>query len=161
MHLNELIMTRTEKIGWRITALAVITLLLAALCSCARRTAAVVERASVRTDTLYQVKHSTDTIIYRDTVNTLVSGDTVLREVIRWRLRYRDRTDTLYKARTDSVRIPVPYEVVKTKYVPKEVVREVERKPPWWDTLLRRIGLLCVICFAVTVVWVLFKLRKR
>lgn len=145
-------MTNTEKTGWRITLLAVITLMLAALCSCARRTAAVVERASVRTDTLYQVKHSTDTIIYRDTVNTLVSGDTVLREVIRWRLRYRDRIDTLYKASTDSVRVPVPYEVVKEKIVPKEVVREVEKKLNWWQRTAIWTGGVFWLIFAVGII---------
>lgn len=58
-----------------------------------------------------------DSVYNRDTVAIRLSGDTVFKEVIKWRERWQLRIDSF--TRVDSV----PYAV--------EVVREVNRLTPW------------------------------
>lgn len=58
-----------------------------------------------------------DSVYNRDTVSMYMAGDTVFKEVIKWRERWQLRIDSF--TRVDSV----PYAV--------EVVREVNRLTPW------------------------------
>ena len=58
-----------------------------------------------------------DSVYNRDTVAMYIAGDTVFKEVTKWRERWRLRVDSF--TRVDSV----PYAV--------EVVREVNRLTPW------------------------------
>lgn len=58
-----------------------------------------------------------DSVYNRDTVSMYMAGDTVFKEVIKWRERWQLRVDSF--TRVDSV----PYAV--------EVVREVNRLTPW------------------------------
>lgn len=58
-----------------------------------------------------------DSVYNRDTVAMYIAGDTVFKEVIKWRERWQLRIDSF--RRVDSV----PYAV--------EVVREVNRLTPW------------------------------
>jgi len=130
-----------ERVAWTVLTLAVIVLLamLLILCgSCTRKIYVPVERAELRTDTLYCTLWNTDTVIDRDTVLTLVKGDTVTIDRIRWRVRVKERHDTVYRTKTDSVYVEKPY--------PVEVVKEVEKPLAWWQKALMSLGGMLAVC---------------
>lgn len=81
------------------------------LAGCTRTVYVPVENTSHTTDTVRLVNLRTDSVVQRDSVAVYVNGDTV--RITRWRdrFRYRDRTDTVYKAVTASVKVSVPYPV--------------------------------------------------
>lgn len=89
------------------------------MCGCTRRVYMPVERVSetTRTDTVYVRLTSFDSVADRDTVRIEIKGDTVRESVTRWRIRYRDRRDTVTQYRTvvvrDSVPMPCPIEKVR------------------------------------------------
>ena len=66
-----------------------------------------------------RVKVERDSVYNSDTVRIAERGDTVLMEVVKWRIRYKTATDTLVKVDT----VQLPPELV-TKIAP-------ERKPLW------------------------------
>lgn len=66
-----------------------------------------------------RVKVERDSVYNSDTVRIAERGDTVLMEVVKWRTRYKTKTDTLIKVDT----VQLPPELV-TKIAP-------ERKPLW------------------------------
>lgn len=82
------------------------------LTSCRARTVYV---DKVKTE--YRDVVRVDSVYNRDTVAMYIAGDTVFKEVIKWRERWQLRIDSF--RRVDSV----PYAV--------EVVREVNRLTPW------------------------------
>jgi hypothetical protein len=94
-----------------------------------------------RTDTLLKYSSIRDSIYVHDSIHVHERGDTVT--VDRWHTRWRDRwhSDTVYRARIDSV--PVPYPVEVTKEVPRE------RSTVEWVLLI--IGLLAIV-------WILFRI---
>ena len=119
------------------------SLLLAALllCSCGSIRFVPVER--VRTDTSYLTRVRHDSIYVRDSIYVYQMGDTVTKTVERWRYLYRDRVDTLYKCRTDTVTV---HDV------------EYRDKPErWYDVGFRRLGQLCVLALLAWLLWCLVK----
>ena len=67
--------------------------------------------------TEYKERVRVDSVYNRDTVNMWLAGDTVFKEVTKWRERWQLRVDSF--TRVDSI----PYTV--------EVVKEVNRLTPW------------------------------
>ncbi|MCM1295847.1 MAG: hypothetical protein NC311_09925 [Muribaculaceae bacterium] len=133
----------------RIIAIAA-ALLLLLLASCTKTVYIPTESAAVRTDTLAVLKWRTDTVIDRDTVTVTQSGDTITREVTKWRWRIKETHDTVYQSKTDTIRVREPY--------PVEVVKEVERKRSWWETfLLYATGVSIIIC----IIFALLKNKVR
>ena len=118
---------------------------------CSRKVYVPMERTEVRTDTLWKTLERVDTVIDRDTVQTYMRGDSVIVERVRWRVRVRERHDTVYRVRTDSVSVPVPY--------PVETVKEVEKPLSWWRKTLQFLGWLSVIGIALTLFLCLRKKR--
>lgn len=96
------------------------------LASCTKAVYVPVE--TVRTDTLYRGAARVDSVVSSDTVRVMNRGDTVFSEVIRWRTMVRERHDTVYDSRVDSVAVPYPV----------EVVREVERELTAWEMIRLR-----------------------
>jgi len=85
-------------------------------------------------------------------VLTFVKGDTVLVEKVRWRVRVRERKDTVHETRTDSVFVRKPY--------PVEVVKEVERKLTWWQrTLMWCGGGSLLVAVVALLIWLTGKIR--
>lgn len=80
---------------------------------CSRKIYVPVESERVLTDTVFQTRWRTDTVINSDTVKIMQRGDTVLLSSVKWRTRYRVLADTVYRSRTDSVYIEKPVPVVK------------------------------------------------
>lgn len=73
--------------------------LLATLASCAPRYIPV--NHYIETE---RIKVERDSVHYTDTVRIAEHGDTVLVEVVKWRTRYKTKTDTL--TRVDTVQLP-------------------------------------------------------
>lgn len=120
------------------------------LSGCTRTVYAPAESVTVRTDTVCQSRLRVDSVIFRDSVAVIQRGDTVFMTKYRDRYRYRNRTDTVYRSATDSVKVRVPY--------------PVERKLTKWEQVKMEAGgwaigiLSAVICVAV--VWLGRKFRK-
>jgi len=119
-----------------------VSIAMAICCSCTRRIYIPVENTAIRTDTLLKVLWHTDTIIDRDTVLTLIQGDSVTTETIRWRWRVKETHDTLLQCKTDSVYINKPY--------PVEIIKEVEKPLQWWQKVLIWSGGITLLCLALS-----------
>ena len=100
--------------GWGI----LVCLLLSLLTGC--KTVQYIPVETVRTDTAYITKQQRDSIIIRDSiyVHEYQRGDTIYRDRIQFRDRWRDRwrTDTIYRSRTDSIAVPYPVEKPLTRW---------------------------------------------
>ena len=103
-----------------------------------------------RTDTVYQSKVVHDSIYQHDSTYIKEKGDSVYIE--RWHTKYvlKEKTDTLYESRVDS--IPVPYEVVK------EV--EVEKSLSWWQSARMHIGGIVCWLLLILAIYGILKWRK-
>lgn len=82
------------------------------MCSCASRIQYITK---VQTDTLYLHSVKTDSVYVKDSIYIDRSGDTIYKEVWRWRYKEVAVHDTVKENHIDS--IPYPVEVVK--YVKK------------------------------------------
>lgn len=121
------------------------------LTSCKSREPTIVER--VRTDTVRITQQQRDSIYLRDSifVNQWQSGDTIFQMRDRWYTRYvmKERTDTFYKAKVDSV--PVPYPVIKK--VPAELT--------WWQQA--RLHLANIVLWVILIIalwWAVQTVKK-
>ena len=103
-----------------------------------------------RTDTVYKSKVVHDSIYQHDSTYIKEKGDSVYIE--RWHTKYvlKEKTDTLYESRVDS--IPVPYEVVK------EV--EVEKSLSWWQSMRMHIGGIVCWMLLILAIYGILKWRK-
>lgn len=130
---------------------AVLCALLLGGCKTTKTVYVPTETASVRTDSAATVRVIDRLIIERDTVSVRMSGDTLVKETVKWRVREVTKTDTVFRAHTDTLRVREPY--------PVEVVKKVERRLHWWQTALMWSGgaALIGICIAV---WWLIRRRK-
>lgn len=81
--------------------------------SCTRHVYVPVE--TTRSDTVYMNRVQLDSIYMRDSVFIEKSGDTIREFQYKYVYRFKDRIDTLYISKTDSIQVPYPVEVVKYK----------------------------------------------
>ena len=93
--------------------LIIIILLMSAICSC--RSVRYVPVETVRSDTVYLNRVKLDSVYVRDSVFVDKAGDTIREWRYRYIYKYKDKADTLYIAKTDSVQVPYPVEVVEYK----------------------------------------------
>lgn len=91
-------------------ALFVLTVLLL-MGGCTKKVYVPAETVTSRTDTVYSAKLRVDSVIFRDSVAVIQKGDTVLITKYRDRYKVRQRTDTVYQAVVDSVKVKVSYPV--------------------------------------------------
>ena len=103
------------------------------------------------TDTLYQNHIQRDSVWLHDSIHIKEWGDSVL--IYKYQTKYieRLRTDTIYKARVDSV--PVPY--------PVEKIVKVEKELKWWQKMSMSMGWIMI---AMVLIWVgigVFKLVQK
>lgn len=103
----------------------------------------IVER--VKTDIVYKSKTERDSIWLHDSIIERIAGDTVMIE--RWHTRWRDRLliDTVYQAKTDTVRIEKTIEKVY--------------KLAWWKRILIDSGIVFWIVIALAIA--IFIFRKK
>lgn len=124
--------------------------LITALCSCTRKVYVPQERVIMRTDTCFYAQLRVDSVIARDSVAVVQIGDTVYKTKYRDRYRVKQRTDTVYQAAVDSVRVAVPY--------------PVERKLTKWEQTKQDMGGLFLggmiaAVLAAAVAWIV-KLKR-
>lgn len=111
------------------------------------------ESMTLRTDTVKINTLRVDSVLMRDSVSLVLRGDTVF--LTRWRDRFRYRTlsDTVYVAKTDSVRVRVPYPV------------ETEKRLSTWQKIKMKFGgyALGVFVLSLTALFtfVLWKSKNR
>lgn len=70
---------------------------------------------TVRSDTVYLNRVKLDSLYVMDSVFIDRAGDTIRELRYRYIYKYKDKIDTVYVAKTDSIQVPCPVEVVKYK----------------------------------------------
>ena len=91
----------------------IIILLTPAIWSC--RSTRYVPVETVKHDSVYVGKVVRDSVFVKDSV-LVVKGDTVTEYRWKYVFKYKNRTDTLYVSRTDTIRVPYPVEAKLTKW---------------------------------------------
>ena len=110
-----------------ITKMVVTILLMSITCSCTRTI--YQEHEVIKHDSIYVTALAVDTIIQRDSIHTIERGDTVRTVIYKYIYKVRERTDTCYVLRTDTV----------TKIETKVETKTVKKKD--WLSI---IGALCI-----------------
>ena len=125
------------RLVWTVILVAILVVFL--LTGCKTKTVLVpVDRVKIE----YKERLRVDSVYNRDTIQIYGRNDTIFKDVIKWRERFR--VDTVSVVRIDSI----PYQV--------EVIQEVNRLTKWqrWRlTLLNIIG-------GLTIVYIAFKVGK-
>ena len=89
------------RFGEVMKALIPIFIVLLALASCT--STRYVPITNTQRDSIYITKERTDTFIQRDSIVQLIKGDTIREVRYKYIERYRNRIDTIYKERTDTI----------------------------------------------------------
>ena len=128
--------------GW---FLGIIMLILLLMCSCTTTKYVEVPVIEHKTDTMWQNHIAYDSIYVHDSTFIKEAGDTLLLE--KWHTKYvlKEKHDTTYVSKSDTV--PAPY--------PVEVIKEVPAELSWWQRLKMKVGgaaiILCLLAFAIWV----------
>lgn len=141
--------------GAIVTWLALMLLAMAALLlsgGCTRKVYVPTEHIVYNTDTVYEAVLRIDSVIQRDSVAVVQKGDTVLITRYRDRYRVKERTDTVYKAKTDSVRVREPYPVERP------LSKWEQTKMDFGGMFLG--GLIAVVGAAI-IVWIVKRKRRK
>ena len=141
--------------GALVTWLALMLLAMAALMlsgGCTRKVYVPTEQTVYNTDTVYEAVLRVDSVIQRDSVAVVQKGDTVLITRYRDRYRVKERTDTVYKANTDSVRVREPYPVER------ELTKWEQTKMDFGGIFL---GGLIAVGVAAVIVWIVKRKRRK
>lgn len=148
-------MDRHDRFWFRvslITLLCLFVLAVLSLTSCRTQREAQTERTEYvhLTDTLREVRTRIDSVVIKDSVVTIIKGDTV--RIERWRDRWHRSADTVTVERWK----------VKTVYRTKTVTktREVEKPLAWWQRTLMWLGGLSALGMLLTV-WLALRKVKR
>ena len=123
--------TKTKELIWCI--ILILGLILFFAIGCRSVKPVIVERVKIE----YKDRLRVDSIYNRDTVQIYGRNDTIFKDVIKWRERFR--VDTVSVVRVDSIPYPV------------EVIQEVNRLTKWqrWRlTILNIIGGLTAVYIA-------------
>ena len=119
---------------------------------CTRKVYVPTEHIVYSTDTVYEAVLRVDSVIQRDSVAVVQKGDTVLITRYRDRYRVKERTDTVYKAKTDSVRVREPYSVER------ELTKWEQTKMDFGGIFL---GGLIAVGVAAVIVWIVKRKRRK
>lgn len=141
--------------GALVTWLALMLLAMAALLlsgGCTRKVYVPTEHIVYSTDTVYEAVLRVDSVIQRDSVAVVQKGDTVLITRYRDRYRVKERTDTVYKAKTDSVMVREPYPVER------ELTKWEQTKMDFGGIFL---GGLIAVGVAAVIVWIVKRKRRK
>lgn len=127
-----LILREKKRLVWTVILIAILVVFL--LTGCKTKTVLVpVDRVKIE----YRDRLRVDSVYNRDTVQIYGRNDTIFKDIIKWRERFR--LDTVSVVRIDSIPYPV------------EVIREVNKLTKWqrWRlTLLNIIGGLIIVYIA-------------
>lgn len=96
------------------TLVYILTILLtSAIWSC--RSVQYVPVGSVKIDSVYLSKVMRDSVYIKDSV-LIVKDDSIKEYRYKYIYKYKDRTDTVYSEKVDSIRVPYPVEAQLTKW---------------------------------------------
>lgn len=128
------------------TLVYILTILLtSAICSC--RSVQYVPVESVKIDSVYLSKVMRDSVYIKDSV-LIVKGDTIREYRYKYIYKYKDRVDTVYSEKVDSIRVPYPVEAQLTK----------------WQKFKQNVGgfaiAAIIIIILIVVGWFIYKLKK-
>lgn len=128
-------LTKTRKTVFAI----ILTCILFFVTGCKSKTVLVpVDRVKIE----YRDRLRVDSVYNRDTVELYRQNDTIYKNVIRWRERFR--LDTLSVVKVDSIPYPV------------EVVREVNKLTKWQSFRLKILNILVLVVVAYVVIKIKF-----
>lgn len=131
--------------AWQII---LIILLTSAICCGCRTVTEYVPVETVRLDTVYVNRIAVDSVLVRDSVYIHERGDTVTEYRYQYVYRYKDRVDTLYLSKVDTVGVPYP----------------VERELTKWQSVKVDYGgwAIGIVFFTILVVvgWMVYKLKR-
>lgn len=115
-------------------------LLASAIWSC--RSVKYIPVESIQYDSVYLNKVVKDSIYIKDSV-LFVKGDTIIEYRYKYIYQYKDKTDTLYVTKTDSVQVPYP----------------VEKQLTWWQQFRIDVGgwAIGIVVILITVIWKIFR----
>ena len=153
--MKQLTQNKVKTYGALVTWLALMLLAMAALLlsgGCTRKVYIPTEHIVYSTDTVYEAVLRVDSVIQRDSVAVVQKGDTVLITRYRDRYRVKERTDTVYKAKTDSVRVRELYPVER------ELTKWEQTKMDFGGMAIG--GLIAVVVSAV-IVWIVKRKRRK
>lgn len=119
---------------------------------CTRKVYVPTEHTVYKTDTVYEAALRIDSVIQRDSIAVIQKGDTVLITRYRDRYRVKERTDTVYNAKTDSVRVREPYPVER------ELTKWEQTKMDFGGMFL---GGLIAVGVAAVIVWIVKRKRRK
>ena len=105
---------------------------------------------TIRTDSVFFNSVRIDSVLIHDSISIIQRGDTVAEYRYRYIYRYKDRVDTLYINRTDSIQVPYPV--------------EIEKKLTLWQQTKIKFGGWAIAVIIVTILIVVgrmvYKLKK-
>jgi len=107
------------------------------------------EKEVIRRDSIYRSVHTSDTVIWKDTVKITIRGECADTTIIKWREKIINRTDTFYVDRSDTL------------YVEKPIIPEGYKKDKWYDYVLKANGCAFLILLFVLAIIGLLKLKKK
>jgi hypothetical protein len=108
-----------------------------------RSKVSVITQERVSTDSVIQYRTLIDSVVKRDSVYIRERGDTVLIDRYHYLTKYKERTDTVYVSRTDS--IPAPY--------------PVERNLTGWEKVKQKFGGIAFLAIGITAVLLIIKAK--
>lgn len=111
---NDKMYISEKKMRYKTFLAFVAVLVLAMLSSCT--TTKVVEHEVIKHDSIYVTAVSVDTILQRDSIHIRERGDTIEKIVYRYIYKVRERTDTMFVERTDTITKAEITTEVKTRY---------------------------------------------
>jgi hypothetical protein len=139
--------SKNELIGGLIGLVVIILFCL--LTSC-RTQIKYVPVETIRTDSVFFNSVRIDSVLIHDSISIIQRGDTVAEYRYRYIYRYKDRVDTLYINRTDSIQVPYPV--------------EIEKKLTLWQQTKIKFGGWAIAVIIVTILIVVgrmvYKLKK-
>nr|DAT42573.1 MAG TPA: hypothetical protein [Caudoviricetes sp.] len=139
--------SKNELIGGLIGLVVIILFCL--LTSC-RTQIKYVPVETIRTDSVFFNSVRIDSVLIHDSISIIQRGDTVAEYRYRYIYKYKDRVDTLYINRTDSIQVSYPV--------------EIEKKLTLWQQTKIKFGGWAIAVIIVTILIVVgrmvYKLKK-
>ena len=98
-------------------------------------------------DSIYFTNVKFDSIYVHDSVSYKEKGDTIIME--KWHTKYKEKQvhDTVFQAKIDSVRVPVPY--------------EVEKKLTAFEKMKMDYGGYAILIVLISFIYVLYRVSRK
>lgn len=119
----------------------IIIVAIAALCLSACKSIKYVPVETIKVDTTYISQIKIDSIYHRDSIYVEHKGDTVYLSKYKYLYKYIEKHDTLWREKTDTIRIAYPVEAQLSK----------------WQKIKINIGEYLITAIALVIIWLCAK----